>query len=350
MNKVILIAAILMLILKTETVFSKNLIFDVNNITVSSNINENYNKKNLLELAFKKGFRQFINKSLLSEDIEELSKVGLDQIKNLIFSYQIINEENVDNKNLLTINLKFDKEKFKKYLFLKNISYAEVSEISLILFPVLIYNDQVYLYSDNYFYNNWNTIKETNDENIEYNLILEDIEDLSYIVKNKNNLEFIDAKKLISDYEIKNYVFMIINKNQQGLNVYLKTFIENKNVNKNIKLSFNPSDEKTSYDNAIYDLKKEISQIIKSQNLISVNVPSFIDFYLKIENDSDFFNIQNIFNTIDMIENYSVLELNKDYVKIRIKYLGKIEKIKNKIILKGVSINIIDNEWRLKLN
>ena len=64
MNKVILIIAILILILKTETVFSKNFIFDVNNITVSSNIGDNYNKNNLLDLAFKKGFQQFINKSL----------------------------------------------------------------------------------------------------------------------------------------------------------------------------------------------------------------------------------------------------------------------------------------------
>ena len=82
-----------MLILKTETVFSKNLIFDVNNITVSSNINVKYNKKNLLELAFKKGFKQFINKSLLSKDIKSLSNVELEQIKNLIFSYQIIMKE-----------------------------------------------------------------------------------------------------------------------------------------------------------------------------------------------------------------------------------------------------------------
>ena len=96
-------------------------------------------------------------------------------------------------------------------------------------------------------------------------------------------------------------------------------------------------------------LKKEISQIIKSQNLISVNVPSFIDFNLKLKKNDDFFNLQNIFDNIDMIEKYSVLELNKDYVKIRVKYLGKIEKIKNKIISKGVKINIIDNEWRLKI-
>ena len=214
---------------------------------------------------------------------------------------------------------------------------------------MLISNEKVYLYSENYFYKNWNNVKETNDENISYNLILEDIEDLSYIAKNKDKLEFIDVKKLISDYENKNYVFIIINKDQQKLNVFIKTFIENKDINKNMKLTFNPNDENNSYNNAIYLLKKEISQIIKSQNLISVNVPSFIDFNLKLKKNDDFFNLQNIFDNIDMIEKYSVLELNKDYVKIRVKYLGKIEKIKNKIISKGVKINIIDNEWRLKI-
>ena len=37
-----------------------------------------------------------------------------------------------------------------------------------------------------------------------------------------------------------------------------------------------------------------------------------------------------VLKDIELIENFYVLELAKNYVRIRIKYLGKIDKIKNK--------------------
>ena len=52
---------------------------------------------------------------------------------------------------------------------------------------------------------------------------------------------------------------------------------------------------------------------------------------------------------IDIIENYQVLELNKNYAKIKIKYLGSINKIKNKFFQQNILISITDDNWKLKL-
>ena len=58
---------------------------------------------------------------------------------------------------------------------------------------------------------------------------------------------------------------------------------------------------------------------------------------------------QSKLNTIDLIENYYVLELSKDYAKVKIKYLGKIDKMKEKLAENGINIEILNNSWKLKL-
>ena len=59
MNKFFYIFCIIVFLLKTQTVFSNNLIYDVNNIEVSGEINKNLDKKKLIQSAFPKSFYSF---------------------------------------------------------------------------------------------------------------------------------------------------------------------------------------------------------------------------------------------------------------------------------------------------
>ena len=55
--------------------------------------------------------------------------------------------------------------------------------------------------------------------------------------------------------------------------------------------------------------------------------------YLKItdiKKQNDLLKIQMILRDIELIENFYVLELGKNYAIIKIKYLGKMDKIKSK--------------------
>ena len=67
MNKFFLIFCIIVFLFKTQTVFSNNLIYDVNNIEVSGKINKNLDKKILIQSAFQKAFITFVNKTLLKK-------------------------------------------------------------------------------------------------------------------------------------------------------------------------------------------------------------------------------------------------------------------------------------------
>ena len=349
------IFCIIVFIIKTQTVFSNNLIYDVNNIEVSGKINNELDKKKLIQSAFQKAFITFINKTLLKNDAINLYKTKISTIEDLVFAYQIIKDKPKNKKeNTLTINIKFDQKKISNFLAQNGISYADVKNISLTLLPVLIKDKNVYIYSDNFFYNNWlkseNEKENTNDILVNYNLALENIEDLEYINLNKNKLELIDKKKITSLNDEKNFAFIIIYFTEGKFRAFVKTYIENKEVNKNIDLKIYQGNEKKTYKEAILTLKEEISQIWKGQNLIDVNTPSFLDLYLDMKEINSYLKLRSILVSIDLIEDYSVLEMTNSYTKVRLKYKGKINKLRNKFVEKKINIKIVENAWRITVN
>jgi len=354
MNKLICIFLILLFTTKTENVYSNNLIYDVNNIEVKGKINNSFTNKKLIELAFKKAFIVFINKTLLKNDAQNLYKTEIKTIKDLVLTYQITeNKKNSNDETFLTLNIKFDSKKVNNFIAKKKISYADISNISLTVLPIFIKDKDVFLYEENFFYKNWIKSKETkinkSDELIDYNLALENIEDLEYINKNKNNINLINITNIDSFDNIENYVLLIIYFTEDKFKAFIKTSIKNKKIDRNVELNFYPQDTKRSYEEAITILKKEINQIWKEQNLIDVNTPSFLDFFLIVNKNNDYLKIKSVLNNIDIIENYSVLEMTNKYTKVRIKYRGKINKIKQKLSEQKINVQIIDNVWKLRI-
>ena len=74
-----------------------------------------------------------------------------------------------------------------------------------------------------------------------------------------------------------------------------------------------------------------------------------MDFYLKIKENNDYLKLKSILDSIDVIENHSVLEMTNKYSKIRVKYKGKLSKIKDKLTEMKINIKIIDNVWKLEI-
>jgi len=357
MNKFIFIICITVFLFKTQTVFSDNLIYDVNNIEVSGKINNDLDKKKLIKSAFQKSFITFVDKTLLKNDAKNLYKTKISTIQDLVFAYQVIKDEkNKAKESTLTVNVKFDQKKISNFLAESGISYADVSNISLTLLPVFVKNKELFIFSENFFYNNWlknnneGEITNINDILITYNLALENIEDFQYINFNKESLELIDVKKLIAFKDAKNYAFLIIYFTGDKFRAYVKTSIENKEINKNLNLNIDSKNEKRMYEEAIETIKEEITQIWKSQNLIDVSTPSFLDLFLDIKQTNDYLKLSNIFDSIDLIENYSVLEMTNDRTKVRLKYKGKINKLRDKIFENNINIKITDNTWRVTFN
>ena len=355
MNKLFFTFCIIVFLVKTQTVFSNNLIYDVNNIEVSGRISTDLDKKKLIQSAFQKAFIVFTNKTLLRKDAVNLNKTKITTIEDLVFAYQIVkNEKNNKKESIVTINVKFDQKKISNFLAQNGISYADVSNIFLTLLPVLIKNKEVLMFSENFFYNNWlenqNVEVSSKDILITYNLALENVEDLQYINANKKNLELIETINLTSIKDVRNYAFLLVYFTEDQLRAYVKTSIDNKKIDKNFNLKIYPDDEERTYREAIVTIKQEINQIWKGQNLIDFNTPAFLDLFLEVEEMNDYLKLSNTFDSIDSIENYSVLEMTNEYLKVRLKYKGKVNRLRNKLIENKINIKIIDDIWRAKIN
>ena len=351
MSKYLFILSIIVFLFKTETVFSVETIYDVNNIQVSGKLNSNLDNNKLIEEAFRKAFLIFINKTLLEKDIESLSKTNIQIIKDFIFTHQITSQKkSIDEEIILTVNVKFDPKKINNYLSINNISYADISEISISILPILRKENNLFIFSDNFFYNEWNKTendkKNTEAQLINYNLALENAEDLFYINNNKENLELIDINKLNSLSEEKNKIFLIFTLNEDT-KVFIKAYFNEKEVIKNITLNNNSTDD---YNSLIMNVKDLINQIWKEQNLIDINTPAYLDIIFDIKKINDFLKFRTFLDTIDIIDNYSILEITNKYAKIRMKYKGKISNLREKFLNEKININIENNEWSLSFN
>ena len=87
-----------------------------------------------------------------------------------------------------------------------------------------------------------------------------------------------------------------------------------------------------------------------SQNLIDVKTPSFLNVAIKINNKkSNLSEFNDRIKKIDLIDNYYVQQINKDYVLIKIRYLGKIDKIINKLRKQDMNLKMIKGQWQLKI-
>jgi len=351
MSKYLFILSIIVFLFKTETVFSAETIYDVNNIQVSGKLNNNLDNNKLIEEAFRKAFLIFINKTLLEKDIETLSKTNIQIIKDFIFTHQITSQKkSIDEEIILTVNVKFDPKKINNYLSINNISYADISEISISILPILRKENNLFIFSDNFFYNEWNKTKNdkknTEAQLINYNLALENAEDLFYINNNRENLELIDINKLNSLSEEKNKIFLIFTLNEDT-KVFIKAYFNEKEVIKNITLNNNSTDD---YNSLIMNVKDLINQIWKEQNLIDINTPAYLDIIFDIKKINDFLKFRTFLDTIDIIDNYSILEITNKYAKIRMKYKGKISNLREKFLNEKININIENNEWSLSFN
>ena len=344
MKNLIFICCILIIFFKTGNVLSDNNIFNVNNVTISKENSKN--REELVKRAFKKSFDELINRLLLQEDHRKVSNINLEEIKKLISYYQIINSD-MKNDNI-KVNVFFDKEKMHNFFYNRNILYSDIINTEVILFPLLKKRKKYFIYSQNYFYDNW--YKENPDNLIQYTVPAENIENIQKINSNKDSIYNLDISDFFKEYKFKNMVFATIEINKNVADIFLSTSLEGKKINK--KFSVNKKEDlnqKEFYNNIILQTSHLIRDLIKSQNLIDVRTPSFLNVKIKLNKKSNLIEFSNRLEKIDLIDNFYVQELNKDYVLVKIRYLGKIDKIINKLKSQNINLKMIAGRWQLNI-
>ena len=340
------IIIILIVFLKTGNLLSENNLFNVNNIELEKKNNISTNA--LTNKAIKSGFDQLIRKILLEDDVKKLSELNFSEIKQLVTFYQISNSIDSNSKEeLVNFSVTFDKDKIHNLFFKRNILYSEITDKELYILPILIENDEIFIFNNNFFYNNWNEIYKEN--LIEFILPLENIEIIQNINNNSNNLINLNVKDLFKEYLNKNLVLILIENNKADFRkIYLKAIIQGKDISKSLNFKKQKQDLVKFNEIIIKETKKEIISLVKSENLIDIGTPSFLNVKMYLNKKTNFVELNSIIKNIDLIENVYVQEFNKDYMNLRIKYLGKLDKIIRQLKNKNINLELKNESWIIR--
>ena len=335
------ILIILIVFFKTGNLLSENNLFNVNNILI--NKKDKLSNSQLANKAIKKAFDQLSKRILLKSDAQKISKLNYLNIKELVAYYNISKKS--DNDNVI-FNVTFDKDKIYTLFYNREILYSDIVDKDFYVLPVFLKQNEINIFSNNYFYKNWNQFD--NDDLLEFILPLENIEIIQSINKYRNNLLSLNLDLIFSEYTDKNIALVFIEEEELNKEkIYLKTKIQGKFISKNLDIK-KDINEKNSQKRIISLLKEELTNLVKSENLIDIRTPSFINVKLNLTKKNNLIFLKSKIKKIDQIEEIFVLEFNKDYVNMKIKYLGKLERMLNQLKKENIILQLVNNEWLIK--
>jgi len=341
-------ATIFLFILFTKS-FSEENVFTINNVTVKGEIDLNFSREKYINKAFLNSFETLMNKILLSRDLTKMNNIKLKQIKSLINHFQILEESYRKDEYKAKIKIFYSDIKIKKFLRQKNISFSQPENISAVFFPVLFIDDEMQNLNDNFFYKYWTEI-EIKNELINFILPLEDLEDISKIMKMKNRIEELDVDTLVNKYDVKNYVFALIDYQDKKLNIHVKTNFNNNKISKNFLYEVENINDEPSLNYILKDLKLKVMDIWKEENLVNLLMPLSISLQYQHSNLEDLDKLRNIFYKIGIIDSYTLEEFNINNSFFKIYYYGNPKKLRSELLKFGYQLKNDQGYWQLYFN
>ena len=345
---IFLTSTIFLLTISSKSLSEEN-IFVINDIKVKGAIDLNFSRDRYINKAFLISFNNLMQKIILEKDIKKIQSIKISEIKNLVTSFQIIDEKYSNEEYKANFRILYNDRKVKKLLAKKNISFSQPERISVIFYPVLFINNEFKNFSENLFYKQWSEIK-TENEIINFILPLDDLDDISEIIRKKNNIEKINISKLVNKYDVKNYIFALLDHQNEKLNVYLKINFNNNLISKNIVYEIKNIKDLNELNPAVKDLKLKITDIWKEENLINLLMPLSLNFKFQHKNIKNFVELRNKLKKISIIDNYTLKEFNIENSIFKIYYYGNPKKLKSELFKLGYQLDNAQGFWEIYLN
>jgi len=346
------------LIILTATIFlfqsisdlgAKENIFVVEDVRIEGSFDVNFSRDKLIDRALKKSFDKLLKNILLLEDYNKLKKFKLKEIKNLVYSFKILDERFKNNKYFATFEVIYNDIKIKELLSNKNISFFEPKNTTVVFFPILFVQNEIKIFNENFFYSNWLKNYPEN-STIKYLLPLENLDDMFSIYKTQDEIENINFKKLAVEYNAKNYAFAIISYEVDKLKVYLKADLDKKKYNENLSYKLKDLSDESRLDFIIDDLKLKILDMWKRANLIHIPLPLNIFIKFQYTTLRDLHNLEKVLNKINVINTYSLKKFDINTSLYKINYYGDPKKLSDEFY--SFDYHLRDNKgyWELEIN
>ena len=164
--------------------FSQEDVFIIDDLKIEGKVDVNFSREKYINEAFVDSFSILQSRILLSKDLNKISQIKLKDLKIMINSFQILEENYRKDKYTATFKIFYNDTRVKKFLAKKNISFSQPKSISAIFYPVFFLNGEIQSFNENYFYKQWTNIKIRN-EVINFVMPIEDLDDFLKIKEKK---------------------------------------------------------------------------------------------------------------------------------------------------------------------
>ena len=338
---------LLIIIFSTSFLYANT--FKITDIVISAPFELNFTKNKVIDNGFRAGFFNLLSMITNSNDRDKIKDISLKELKGMIDSFTISDERFVNDEYFAKLEVIFDKKNTLIYLEKKNIFPSIPVRKKVLLIPILVdlEFDNIYLFTNNIFYENWNN-KNKNYHLLNYLLPSEDLEDLNIVQKNSKLIEDYDFTDLIKKYDLEDYIITIIFKNRDQLKVLSKIKLKDSfKVDNQIFIKSNLKNVenfemildklKTTYEN-YWKKNNEINTSIKLPITISINSND----YLKIQS------LEKTLNSLDLISNFYILKFNNKNIYFRIIYNGSPKTFLSDMKKNNFKLFMEDNIWTIK--
>ena len=289
--------------------FSK--IFKIQDIEIEEPFNSNFDKEKVINKAFVQAFDLLLNSLITSNDKNKIKDAQLKDIKYLVDSFTITNEQFLNKNYQANFEVNFDKGKILNFFEKKSIFPSMFKKKEFLTLLILIDNeeDKVLLFDRNPFYIKWND-NTKNFSQISYILHEEDIFDLKLINENKDNIENFKFDQIIKKYDTEDYIVAIYFENKNNLRVLSKMFYEGK-----VKISNQSYKKVDILDNSqllnvIEKTKIFFEDIWKQNNQINTSIKLPINISVNSKKVKQIQLFENYLAQLDLVSNFYVTSFN----------------------------------------
>tara|TARA_B100000686_G_scaffold212708_1_gene219638 strand:+ start:65 stop:1159 length:1095 start_codon:yes stop_codon:yes gene_type:complete len=328
--------------------FSDQNVFSIENISVEGKIDLNFSRDKYIDKAFIDSFKILMSKILLTRDFKKVNNVKLKTIKSLIKSLQVEKESFLNYYYKANYKINYNEKEVRSFLYKRNISFSQPKIISSVFYPVLFIDGQVQNFNENFFYNKWNEIKIEN-ELIKFILPLEDLEDISELIKMKDQIENLNVDSFVNKYDVKNYVFALMAYENKVLNIHLKTKFNN-TLRKNITFKVDDISNEEELYLIVENLKNQITDIWKEENIINLLMPLSIKLKFNYLDLKELDKLTNVFDKIKIVDNYYLEELDIKNSFYKVYYYGDPKKLKAELLNFGYLLKNEKGYWEIYKN
>ena len=215
--------------------------------------------------------------------------------------------------------------------------------------PILVDLDkkQTLLFSENFFYNNWN-------ENIEkfylleYILPNEDLDDVEIIKKNFDNIEDYDFKDIISKYDLKDYLIIIFFKYDKNLKILSKINLNSEKIIFNKLFNNIDLNNKKDLEEIIYVLKSNFENQWKKVNQINTSIKLPLTLQVDSKNYELIKKFENELSKLDLVSSFFIDNFNNEITTYKIIFNGTPDRFIQEINKGKINLNTSFKIWRVE--